>query len=107
MSIPRHRLILVPGLLAALGCSREPAASNRSSAKPAEVAATHAEEKNAIHLTEDMVRDLRISTATVVERSGAGEVMALSEVVADQARYAEVASPITAQIVRVLVDTNG
>src|SRR5687768_13419002 len=106
MSTALHRLILVPGLLA-LGCSREPAASNRSSAKPAEVVATHAEEKNAIHLTEDMVRDLRISTAAVAERSGAGEVMALGEVVADQARYAEVASPITAQIVRVLVDTNG
>jgi cobalt-zinc-cadmium efflux system membrane fusion protein len=106
MSTALHRLILVPGLLA-LGCSREPAASNRSSAKPAEVVATHAEEKNAIHLTEDMVRDLRISTATVAERSGAGEVMALGEVVADQARYAEVASPITGQILRVLVDTNG
>jgi membrane fusion protein, heavy metal efflux system len=106
MSTPLHRLILVAGLLA-LGCSREPAASNRSSATPAEVVATHAEEKNAIHLTEDMVRDLRISTAAVAERSGAGEVMALGEVVADQARYAEVASPITAQIVRVLVDTNG
>src|SRR5687768_9943945 len=47
---------------------------------------THAEEANAIHLTEDMVRDLRISTATVVPRSGAGEVTALGEVVADQAR---------------------
>jgi len=106
MSTSLHRLILVPGLLA-LGCSREPTPSNRSSATPAEVVATHAEEKNAIHLTEDMVRDLRISTTAVAERSGAGEVMALGEVVADQARYAEVASPITAQIVRVLVDTNG
>ena len=100
-----HRLILVAALLA-LGCGRERATSSSSSARPAQVVSTHAEEKNAIHLTEDMVRDLRISTATVAERSGAGEVMALGEVVADQTRYAEVASPTTGQIVRVLVDTN-
>jgi cobalt-zinc-cadmium efflux system membrane fusion protein len=102
----RHLLILVSGLLA-LGCGREPAASNSSSAPPARVAETHAEEENAIHLTEDMVRDLRISTATVAERSGAGEVRALGEVVADQTRYAEVAPPSSGQVVRVFVDTNG
>ncbi len=54
-----------------------------------------------------MVRDLRISTATVAERPGAGEVTALGEVVADQARYAEVAPPSSGQVVRLLVDTNG
>ena len=77
-----------------------------SPAQPPAVVETHAEEENAIHLTEDMVRDLRISTAMVVERSGAGEVTALGEVVADQARYAEVAPPSSGQIVRVLVETN-
>ena len=43
-------------------CGREPA-SSRSSAPPATVVETHPEEENAIHLNEDMVRDLRISTA--------------------------------------------
>ena len=38
---------------------------------------------------------------------GAGEVTALGEVVADQARYAEVAPPTSGQVVRVLVETNG
>lgn len=74
---------------------------------PAEVVETHAEEENAIHLNEDMVRDLRISTATVGERPGAGEVTALGEVVADQSRYAEVAPPTAGQVVRVMVETNG
>lgn len=73
---------------------------------PPEVVETHAEEENAIHLNEDMVRDLRISTATVVERPGAGEVTVLGEVVADQSRYAEVAPPTGGQIVRVMVETN-
>lgn len=67
---------------------------------------THAEEENAIHLSEDMVRDLRISTAAVTARAGAQEVGALGEVAADQTRYAEVASPTDAQVVRVLVDAN-
>ena len=67
---------------------------------------THAEEENAIHLGEDMVRDLRISTATVRQRSGAREVSVLGEIAADQSRYAEVAPPTGGQIVRVLVDLN-
>ncbi|MGH7551787.1 MAG: efflux RND transporter periplasmic adaptor subunit [Longimicrobiales bacterium] len=93
-------------LFAMASCSREPATPDGASREPVEVVETHAEEENAIHLNEDMVRDLRISTATVVERPGAGEVTALGEVVADQARYAEVASPTSGQVVRVLVDTN-
>jgi len=107
MSTPaRCGVIVLSGLLV-FGCSREPAGSESASAPPAEVVETHAEEENAIHLTEDMVRDLRISTAAVAERPGAGEVRALGEVVADQARYAEVAPPSSGQVVRVLVDTNG
>ena len=93
--------------LLAIACGREPAATDTARPAPAGVVATHAEEENAIHLTEDMVRDLRISTATVMEQSGAGEVTALGEIVADQARYAEVAAPTSGQVVRLLVETNG
>ena len=80
--------------------------SETTNPAPAKVVETHAEEENAIHLNEDMVRDLRISTAAVVERPGAGEVTALGEVVADQSRYAEVAPSTAGQVVRVLVETN-
>lgn len=105
MSARAFRGLTVASALLTLACGREPAASETAS-PPAAVVETHAEEENAIHLSEDMVRDLRISTATVVERPGAGEVTALGEIVADQARYAEVAPPTSGQIVRVLVDTN-
>jgi cobalt-zinc-cadmium efflux system membrane fusion protein len=107
MSGSALRGLILASTLLALGCGREPVASTSASAPPAEIVDTHAEEENAIHLTEDMVRDLRISTATVAERSGAGEMTALGEVVADQTRYAEVAPPTSGQIVRVLVETNG
>ena len=90
-------------LAVACGDNSKPEATNPA---PAEVVETHAEEENAIHLNEDMVRDLRISTATVMERPGAGEVTALGEVVADQSRYAEVAPTTPGQVMRVLVETN-
>lgn len=106
MNRPAVRGLILASTLLAVACNREPAASETAS-QPPTVVETHAEEENAIHLTEDMVRDLRISTATVVERTGAGEVTALGEVVADQARYAEVTPPTSGQIVRVLVETNG
>src|SRR5688500_10782488 len=99
--------LLVLPLLTSAACSREtpPATSSESGAEPA--GETHAEEENAIHLNEDMVRDLRISTAPVAARTGAQQVSVLGEVVADHTRYAEVAPPAGGQIVRVLVDTNG
>ena len=83
------------------GAPGEPPASTTAVA-----ADTHPEEENAIHLGEDMVRDLRISTASVTQRSGAREVAVLGEIAADQGRYAEVAPPTGGQVVRVLVDLN-
>jgi cobalt-zinc-cadmium efflux system membrane fusion protein len=99
------RRLFVVMLLAVTGCRNQPA-EQRANPSPREVVETHAEEENAIHLASDMVRDLRISTARVEERAGASEVSALGEVVADQARYAEVAPPTGGQIVRLLVETN-
>lgn len=95
-------------LLASLGsggCGRDQPSSSAIS-EPKQIVETHKEEANAIHLTEDMVRDLRISTATVVERSGASEATVLGEVAADQTRFAEVAPSTAGQIVRVLAETN-
>jgi cobalt-zinc-cadmium efflux system membrane fusion protein len=93
------------GMVAA--CNGEPPAQEgTATTRPAEATATHAEEENAIHLGEDMVRDLRISTATVTERPGARQVVVLGEVAADESRYAEVAPPTGGQIVRVLVELN-
>jgi cobalt-zinc-cadmium efflux system membrane fusion protein len=100
------RCCLAATALLMVGCGRESARPEATGPARAEVVETHAEEENAIHLSEDMVRDLRISTAAVAARPGAGEVTALGEVVADQARYAEVAPPTTGQVVRMLVETN-
>ena len=86
-------------------CRNNQGASTAQPGAP-QVVETHAEEENAIHLTEDMVRDLRISTASVVERTGATEITVLGEVTADQTRYAEAAPPTGGQVIRVLAETN-
>jgi len=88
-------------LAAGAGCAGESTspAMRESTAAPLE---THAEEENAIHLSDDMVRDLRLSTSRVEERVGAQEVEALGELSADGNRYAEVGPPAGGQIVRLL-----
>lgn len=106
MTTQRLPLTLFAFALAAAACSSPDRAARQRDAQPAAAAETHEEEANAIHLSEDMVRDLRISTATVTERTGAAEVAVLGEVAADQARYAEVAAPAGGQVMRILADLN-
>jgi cobalt-zinc-cadmium efflux system membrane fusion protein len=53
-----------------------------------------------------MIRDLRISTAVVTERTGGQDVSVLGQVAADQSRYAEIAPPGSGQVLRVLVELN-
>ncbi len=106
MRMPMLRGAMVVAIVVSGACGNDSTSQNPPPPTP-QVVETHAEEENAIHLTEDMARDLRISTASVVERPGAGEVTVLGEVAADQARYAEVAPPTGGQVVRVLVETNG
>jgi cobalt-zinc-cadmium efflux system membrane fusion protein len=91
--------------LAVIGCGSEPA-SRQTPPSASERADTHPEEANAIHLTEDLARDLRITTAVAAERTGVQEVTVLGEVVADEARYAEVAPTTSGQIVRALVESD-
>jgi cobalt-zinc-cadmium efflux system membrane fusion protein len=92
---------------AAGGACRQDAPPAQASPAADDVAGqTHEEEENAIHLSEDMIRDLRISTAVVTERTGGQDVSVLGQVAADQSRYAEIAPPGSGQVLRVLVELN-
>jgi cobalt-zinc-cadmium efflux system membrane fusion protein len=101
-----NAVVAVSAVGIAMACGGNPARQAETAETPANATEIHAEEENAIHLGEDMLRDLRISTAVVEERPGAREVSVLGELVADQTRYAEVAPPTGGQIVRVLVELN-
>ncbi len=98
----RHHLLVWLLAGAAVACRSQSTTPQAPQGSPEEVAETHEEEANAIHLTADMVRDLRISTAVVAERTGAQEVTVLGEIAVDQERYAEVTPVTGGQVVRVL-----
>jgi membrane fusion protein, heavy metal efflux system len=87
-------------------CGGDRAAQAPQSEAAVQADATHAEEEDAIHLSADMLRDLRITTAVVAERPGAREVSLLGEIAADQSRYVELAPPTGGQIVSVLAELN-
>jgi cobalt-zinc-cadmium efflux system membrane fusion protein len=89
-----------------IGCSRAAAPPEARTAETGASVQSHPEEENALHLSEDMLRDLRVSTTVVSLRSGLQEVAVLGEVAADEERYAEVAPQAPGQIVRLLVGTN-
>ena len=97
---------LLAAVLATAGCrgGERPVASEDATAEHA--GDGHAEEADAIHLSDDMIRDLRISTALVAERAATLEATVLGELVADQDRYAEVAPATGGSVVRVLVDSD-
>ncbi|HEY1303855.1 MAG TPA: efflux RND transporter periplasmic adaptor subunit [Vicinamibacterales bacterium] len=96
-------LLALAGVAAA--CSSNTTSREGTSNAP-QIKETHKEEANAIHLTADLARDLRITTEPARERSGAQEVTVLGEVAPDQGRYAEVAPTTSGQIVRVLVEVD-
>jgi cobalt-zinc-cadmium efflux system membrane fusion protein len=93
-------------MLAVSGCSREGAVGRTTEPAAAPAAETHAEEANALHLSDDVIRDLRLTTAAVTERTGLQEVTALGAVSVDQDRYAEVAPPMAGSIVALPVTVN-
>ena len=93
-------------LIVSTGCGRQPAPARDTSSEDSLTRETHEEEANAIHLGEDVIRDLRISTALVAERTGSQDVSVLGQIAPDQTRYAEVAPPTGGQVMRVLVDLN-
>jgi cobalt-zinc-cadmium efflux system membrane fusion protein len=97
---------LLAGVLTMTACRGGERPVETENAAAGEAAGGHAEEADAIHLSEDMVRDLRISTARVSERAGTLEAAVLGELVADQDRYAEVAPSTGGSVLRVLVDSN-
>ncbi|HKE82424.1 MAG TPA: efflux RND transporter periplasmic adaptor subunit [Vicinamibacterales bacterium] len=98
----RMWLLALAGVAAACGSNT----TSRETSNAPQIKETHKEEANAIHLTADLARDLRITTEPARERTGAQEVTVLGEVAPDQGRYAEVAPTTSGQIERVLVEVD-
>jgi cobalt-zinc-cadmium efflux system membrane fusion protein len=100
-------MLAMMALAGLAACSRRPGpgeAPAKAGERPA--ASEHAEgegpegSETEIRIAKEMLRDLRITTAVVESRPGGEGASVLGELHVDEDRYAEVASPIAAQAVR-------
>lgn len=60
-------------------------------------------EPDLIRIAKDMLRDLRVTTSTARARTAGETVSALGELHVNEDAYTEVASPVTARVVKILV----
>jgi len=101
----KRRIVIIAALVAALafGCKKSEAEGEHHE-EESHAAESHASgAENMLEIEATMLRDLRLTTAKVEQRPGGEGVSVVGEVQADQARYAEVGSPVTARITRLLV----
>jgi cobalt-zinc-cadmium efflux system membrane fusion protein len=102
------RAALAAGMLTLFACapqaSREGSPETAAETRGADAGAAdpRPESEKVVHIEEDMLRDLRITTTAVESRSAGESAAVLGELHVDEERYAEVASPIAAQAVRLL-----
>jgi cobalt-zinc-cadmium efflux system membrane fusion protein len=90
------------GLLAVVSCARAPEGGAPGPEKDAhdEHAPSAAEHGEAlVSVPEDMMRDLKLTTAVVEARPGGESTAVMGELHVDEERYAEVASPLAAEAV--------
>jgi cobalt-zinc-cadmium efflux system membrane fusion protein len=83
--------------------SPKPAAAE-SAAAPQSRAAS---DPNTVRVDEGMLRDLRITLGEVESRPGGEQLSLLGELAVNQNSYAEVGSPVSARVTRVLVNAGG
>lgn len=98
------RLTALCGCVVLAACGRaadppvpQPAPSSQAPAPPsAEASASE------VRIADEMLRDLRITTAQVESRRGDEQVTLLGELAVDERTYAEVGVPVAARVVRLL-----
>ncbi|MGN6183850.1 MAG: efflux RND transporter periplasmic adaptor subunit [Thermoanaerobaculia bacterium] len=95
-------LLLIAALLAALACSKQEAEGEHHDDDTRATEAHAARPSNSLEVEETMLRDLHLTTTKVEQRPGGEGVSVVGELQADQSRYAEVGSPVTARVVRLL-----
>ncbi len=102
----KARFFVLLGLLSFVGCRKD-----REAASQREAQSAHHEQKAddggadvaSVHIDPEMLRDLRITTSAVETRPGGDGVAALGELAVNEDAYAEIAAPVEARVVEVLV----
>lgn len=97
----RASLAAVAVCLVACGGGRRAEQAGRAEAKTEPTGEQHEQgSEGLVRIAEDMLRDLRITTAAVEQRIGGEDTAVLGELSVNEERYAEVSSPIAAQAMR-------
>lgn len=100
------KILIIATLVAAcaFGCKKSEAEGEHRE-EEGHATETHAERAaNVLEVEATMLRDLRLTTTKVEQRPGGEGVSVVGELQADQSRYAEVGVPVTARVVRLLVN---
>jgi cobalt-zinc-cadmium efflux system membrane fusion protein len=97
--------LVVSLAIAALGCGKASDQKPAEAQSPAPAADQPAPSANIVAVSDEMLRDLRITTSTVEQRRGGDSANVLGELGVNESRYAEVASPLQARIVALAVAT--
>ncbi|HEX2343400.1 MAG TPA: efflux RND transporter periplasmic adaptor subunit [Vicinamibacterales bacterium] len=101
-----ERLIVSLACASVLGCGRGPEEAGKPAAAqgPSSEAEAHETDLNTVKVDEGMLRDLRITTAAVESRPGGERIVLLGELAVNQGTYAEVGVPVSARVLRLLVN---
>jgi cobalt-zinc-cadmium efflux system membrane fusion protein len=97
-----RRAFVAVGLLAAVSCTQGPkgeAPSEKEAHGDHPPAAEEHGDDELVRVPDDMMRDLKLTTAVVEERPGGETTAVMGELHVDEDRYAEVASPLAAEAV--------
>ena len=100
------RTMLIVVTLVVAACGRQTTPESAAPAVPGRTESATPHDAGILRLDAAAVRDLRLTTSPVERRTASGEVDVLGELGVDRERYAEVAPPIDAQVVRLLVSAN-
>jgi cobalt-zinc-cadmium efflux system membrane fusion protein len=99
-----RNMMILAMMLALAACGRQQAvpAAREATAAPPERSA----EPDLLRIDAGMLRDIKMTTARVEQRSGSADVDMLGEIEVNRDTYAEVAPPIDAQVVRLIAAVN-
>ena len=97
-----HRVgILMATIALSTACGRGPEPAETRTPPAPRLAETAAlEQRNMVRVGEEMLRDLRVTTAAVEEHRGAEAASILGELTVNENAYAEVGSPLAGRIVQ-------
>ena len=103
----RPNLLILATLLGlTTACGRETSPDRTEQVGPSAPRTEAPTAPDVLRIDPSMLPDLRMTTAAVEERSASTEVDMLGEIGVNRDTYAEVAPPIDAQVVRLLVGVN-